>query len=280
MSRSQSTSQLANASKLKVNEVVFNASNSSYTIPTGVTVMEILCVGGGGGGGWGQGGYYSGGGGGAGQVKTQLITLSGDTTLNITVGGGGAGATSNSVNGSNGSASTVVGNTSTTTYVTSAGGGGGGSNGNAGNSGASGGGQGQPGNNASAGGGGGAGGLAFSQTYTYNAAAGAATTYGVTGFPGANYTSAQSTSYGVGGNGIIVWNRALAGGGPGGNTNPPTGWVNGFGAGATVGAPSAGNAATANTGGGGGGASGDVSGAGTGRGGAGGSGLVVIRYVG
>ena len=75
-------------------ETVFTSSNASWTIPAGVTQIWGLVVGsGGGGGGAGTGGNVGGGAGGAGQVKEVWFTISGDTTLNITVPAGGAGGT-------------------------------------------------------------------------------------------------------------------------------------------------------------------------------------------
>jgi hypothetical protein len=247
-------------------EVAFTSSNATYTIPTGVTQIEALVIAGGGGGGGSSSVSNSrGGGGGAGGWLYKLINLSGDTTLNITVGAGGAGGAT-STNGGAGSASSIVGNQSTTTYATTVGGGyGGGSVTNStGSTGGSGGGDGVN-TDAYAGAGGGAtsgGGVTFNGTN--------ATTLGVTGWGGGTQnTNAQ------GGTGIVFWNRALAGGGNAGKASNTTAAQSfGGGLGANAGA---GGAATANTGGGGGGAgTGNPGSAATG--GAGGSGIVVIRY--
>ena len=255
------------ASSGQLQQVVFTSSNASYTIPSGVTQMEILAVGGGGGGGSTNSGVNSAGGcGGAGQVKTQLITISGDTTLNITVGAGGAGGALSNTSGSTGSVSTVVGNTSTTTYVTAAGGGGGGGGGGtSGVTGASSGGFGGSSTSLIAGGGG-MGGPPTSTTNAVNYGT-SPTTLGVTGYPGSSNSGPS-----VGGAGIIVWNRALGGGGG------DAGLGNNFGGGLTGAKNATGVSGTANTGGGGVGAVTTTSSLFSG--GAGGSGLVVIRYVG
>jgi len=265
----------------QLTETAFTSSNASWTIPTGVTGIWALVIGGGGGGG--ASGTASlqnqGGGGGAGQVKEQFFTVSGDTTLNITIGGGGAGGT-NGGKGSNGSTSTIVGNTSATTYVTCAGGGGGGGGTTAnitGNSAASGGGQ---GDDSTRNGGGGGGFMEGATNAAYGVLGGSytsitvgdgalATTAGVTGNPGGLRATANR-----GGRGILIWNRAVAGGGNGGAAG---GIATNFGAGNVGGNDAAGTAATANTGSGGGGGSTNTT---TARnGGAGGSGLVVLRYI-
>jgi hypothetical protein len=260
-------------------EVVFTSSNATYTIPTGVTGILALCVGAGGGGGASSTASVSncGGSGGAGQVRELYFTVSGgDTQLNITVPTGGAGGTAGG-KGSSGSAATIVGVTSGTTYVSAAGGGGGGGGASAnvaGISGASGGGN---GSNSSTNQGGGGGGMVTSATNqalglfgnnTVDMGGGAsATTMGVTGFAGGD----QDSNYG--GAGIIVFGRALAGGG---NNGTGTSLSTSFGA--AVGGTTIGGNATANTGAGGGGAKTSASTANAG--GNGGSGLVVLRFVG
>jgi hypothetical protein len=252
-----------------INEVVFTSTNATYSIPSGVTQIEALVVaGGGGGGGCSAATGAGGGGGGAGGWLYKVIDLSGDTTLNITVGAGGAGGAA-ATNGTAGSTSSIVGNQSSTSYATTVGGGrGGGSTTNTtGGTGGSGGGN-STNNDAysQAGGGAGSGGGA-----TFNGTN--ATIVGVTGWGGGN----QSSGTNQGGNGIVFWNRAIAGGGNGGRANTTTA-AQSFGGG-LGGNGGAGGAATANTGGGGGAAS--TSGGGAGgatAGGAGGSGIVIIRY--
>jgi hypothetical protein len=265
-------------------EVVFTASNATYTIPTGVTGIWALCVGGGGGGGASSTATLnnSGGGGGAGQVLEKFFAITGgDTTLNITVGGGGAGGTAGG-KGSSGSTSSIVGNTSATTYASAAGGGGAGGGAAANTSGvvgASGGGNGSSSAATLACGGGGMGTAAMNSG---NAQGGlfnglpntigggqTATTAGITG-----YDAGSTGSYG--GTGILMWGRALAGGGSGVNTSTVS-LNQSFGAGANTSVPSAGTAATANTGAGGGGAKTNANTALSG--GNGGSGLVVLRFI-
>ena len=267
----------------ELKEVVFTSSNTSYAIPSGVTGIWALVVGGGGGGGssWNNG-NTAGGGGGAGQVLERYFAVSGDTTLNITVGAGGAGGASGA-RGSSGSTSSIVGNTSSTSYASAIGGGGGGgcdSGVTSGLTGASGGGQGGTGGIDSGAGGGfttspsNSGNGQFGGG-TVNSGQSNATTIGTTGYPGSNVGGVAV----YGGLGIRIWGRGLAGGGHGGvnglNANVNT---SSFGVGATTALNTVGSSATANTG----------SGGNSGKsitttfysGGSGGSGLVVLRYVG
>lgn len=268
----------------QLTETVFTSSNASWTIPTGVTQIWALVVGGGGGAGATSTAtaINSAGGGGAGQVKEQLFTVSGDTTLNITVGAGGAGATTQGAKGSSGSASTIVGNTSSTTYVTSAGGGGGGGGAAANISGIAGASSGGTGSTAASQGGGGGGFTGSASSTQYGVQRGSSysmgngtvpTTFGVTGCAGG--TNPQAEYYG--GSGIVIWNRALAGGGHGQNNNGTNTIATNFGAAVGSAVNTAGGNATANTGAGGG-APGTNSTTQY-NGGNGGSGLVVLRYV-
>jgi hypothetical protein len=269
----------------QLKEVVFTSTNASYTIPSGVTGIWALVVGGGGGGGASSSSAAanSAGGGGAGQVLEKYFLISGDTTLNITVGAGGLGATTSGAQGATGSASSIVGNTSATTYATAGGGGGGGGATTlAGLTGASGGGKGQVNTVSNGLGGGGFGTGALSTQYglrngstmssTTNGAA--PTSVGITGNFGGDAAASQ-----WGGEGILIWNRAVAGGGHG---NPSgTGTANiacQFGAGTITAANTNASSATANTGAGGNGAT--TSTTTKYNGGNGGSGLVVLRYVG
>ena len=258
-------------------EEVFTSSNASWTIPAGVTQIWALTIGsGGGGGGCATGGNKGGGAGGAGQVKESWFTISGDTTLNITVpagGAGGVGSGATGPKGSNGSAATIVGNTTSTTYATAAGGGGGGgSSSSAGNNGASGGGNGT-GGASTAGSGGGFGapssdanGFPFAIA-TGLGGGGAATTPSITGFAGGSLTNLFA------GKGVTIWGRNVCAGGQG-STN--SAMANQYGSGA-YNNDANGGAATANTGSGGGGCNSSSLAL---TGGAGGSGLVVLRYVG
>jgi hypothetical protein len=74
--------------------------NQSVSVPTGSNFVEIICIGAGGGGGGGLNSstnpsnytYESGGGGGGGGgISITSVALSGETSLNITVGSGGIG---------------------------------------------------------------------------------------------------------------------------------------------------------------------------------------------
>jgi len=258
---------------------VFTSSNASWTIPAGVTQIWALVVGsGGGGGGCATGGNTGGGGGGAGQVLETWFTISGDTSLNITVpagGAGGVGSGATGSNGSNGSAATIVGNTTSTTYATAAGGGGGAgsSTSNSPNNGASGGGQGSDGATAQ-GGGGGAGapasqttGFPFSLVSTNPGGGGSPTTLTITGFAGGSRSAGN-----VAGMGVNRFGRNLGGGGGGSDASIATS----YGGGTRSNNATGGNGG-ANTGGGGGGTN---SASAAFSGGNGGSGLVILRYVG
>ena len=103
--------------------VLTTASSSPYTVPTGVTDIEVILVGGGGGGGGGQatnGTSSVGGGGGGGAMTIKRIAVSGGSTHTFLVGSGGAGVSNGA--GNPGAATTFEG----TTY--SANGGSGGTN--------------------------------------------------------------------------------------------------------------------------------------------------------
>jgi hypothetical protein len=250
-----------------ITEVVFNSTNASWSIPSGVTQLEaVVIAGGGGGGGNSTANGSGGGGGGAGGWLNKVINLAGDTTLNITIGAGGAGG-ANATGGSAGSASSIVGNQSTTTYATCVGGGfGAGSTTNTTpGTGGSGGGTATSGDSYPEGGGGAgsSGGGRFSGTN--------ATIVGVTGWAGGNAASGPSQ----GGNGIVVWDYALAGGGNGGRANTNTA-AQSFGGGRGGLSGDNATAGTANKGGGGGGGGTYNSTAYPGK--AGGSGVVIIRY--
>jgi hypothetical protein len=257
-------------------QTVFTSSNASWTIPSGVTQIWALVVGsGGGGGGCETGGNVGGGGGGAGQVLETWFTISGDTTLNITVpagGAGGVGSGATGAKGSNGSAATIVGNTSSTTYASAAGGGAGAGSNSATNpnSGASGGGNGSNGSSTQGGGGGMGAPAANVDNFPFNIAsllAGGAspTTSTITGFFGG------SNNRNYAGMGVNRFGRYLGGGGGGSSASIATSYGGG-----AFGDEATGGNGTANTGGGGGGTRGSSAFSG----GTGGSGLVILRYVG
>lgn len=86
-----------NASGLKKYSQIFTSS-TTWTAPTGATLVDVIACGGGGGGGGGaqtstNANYYSlGGGGGGGQVVRGSTAVTPGTTYTVTVGAGGSGA--------------------------------------------------------------------------------------------------------------------------------------------------------------------------------------------
>ena len=108
-------------------EQVFSASGSySYTVPTGVSEIQVEIWGAGGGGGASGNTGTDGGGGGAGGLVTVLIPVTSATSCTGSVGAGGAGGNANGVGGNVGDASSTVCGSTT---VTADGGGGGGAGG-------------------------------------------------------------------------------------------------------------------------------------------------------
>ena len=289
--------------------LIGTVGTSSWTVPKGVTNIEILTVGAGGGGGAGSG-YASGGGGGGGQAQICNATVADLTKLTVDVGAGGAGGTASMTSptpGATGHQSDVkkgatplcialpgkggaAGYFSTTSATSGASGGASGSS-NAGGSGA---------------------GLVSKNpldcpnygTYYYNLGASggggalaAGQAPGGTGLSGAGGTGATPTS------GYYFGNTSSfgGGGGGGGGANCSSTWTGGAGGTGGGGTGATGNAAatagTAQSGGGGGGGGGLYSqnapvivrpktsfvvngsaGAGT-NGAAGGSGFVEIRFL-
>lgn len=116
----------------KLNYVIFYSSGT-YTVPPGVTEVQVLAVGGGGGGGGplANTAEGAGGGGGGAVVLTRTIPVTPSSVLNVTVGAGGAGGTDN--RGTSGGFSTFA------SLVTALGGGSGGGGGSTARPGASGG---------------------------------------------------------------------------------------------------------------------------------------------
>jgi len=265
-------------------------SGTSWTIPAGVTAIQVLTVAGGGGGG-----YQAGGGGGAGGVVyTATYTFSAAEIaaghIHYAIGNGGAGSTAAANKGTSGSSSTF-GDGTATTPITAVGGGGGGSqcteactadNGADGGSGGGGtrntaGSAGSENQNPNQGYNGGAGGNGVDCYGTGGGGGGAGAVgtagincYGGAGGIGADYSAIFSSTFGDpsyrgwvagGGGGGVLWGTKGAGGkGGGGASGEYT--VN-----ATVGGT--------NTGGGGGGGGST----GGGNGATGGSGVIVIRYI-
>jgi hypothetical protein len=98
--------------------MIFKEGTSTFTVPSGGIVCDILIVGGGGGG-------SAGGGGAGGYVYLTNISLSSGTSYTATVGNGGTGATL-STNGNQGGNSSFIGGS--LSYTAFGGGGGGGNN--------------------------------------------------------------------------------------------------------------------------------------------------------
>jgi hypothetical protein len=259
--------------------VKFTAASTtiSWTVPTGVTAVNVLVVGGGGGGG----SRAAGGGGGGGFAETTNYLVTTGNIHTITVGAGGPGAASSSAgNGSAGTASSFLRNAVGLTANGGAGGldhltpglGKGGASGSATGTGAvssnAGGtqlGSGNCAGNWCGGGGGGAGAVG----------AKAVTTGGVGGNGRASSITGTPITYAGGG-----------GGGSGSNSNTPTpggaGGSGGGGAGATSTQfsciPQNGTNGGANLGGGGGGAGYCITPNTQGTGGSGGVGVAIISY--
>ena len=104
-------------------------SSGTFTVPSGVTKMAVLCVGGGGSGGWDSGGSSTGyvtggGGGGGGALAWANINCTAGQTFAVTVGSGGS--TGYNQDGSAGGNSSVVRNSDSLNICTANGGSGGG----------------------------------------------------------------------------------------------------------------------------------------------------------
>jgi hypothetical protein len=243
----------------------FTSGTTTWTVPTGVTSVEVLVVAGGGGG--------SAGGGGAGGLlyeASHAVTPSANLTL--TVGGGGAKGTPTSSNGADGANSVFD-------TITASGGAKGAKQNTDGFSGGSGSGSGSDGTNPRYGGSGivgqgkdGGDDGTIASPYPSGGGGGA----GVAGGDG------SVTKAGNGGNGLeysqfasVGGNPAgwFAGGGGGGMAAPGSGGTGGSGGGGNgVGNTGTANSGVANTGGGGGG------GGSAATAGDGGSGIVIIKY--
>lgn len=179
-------------------------SGGTFTVPTGVTLIFILCVGGGGGGGRGWDTSYPGGGGASGYYGIKIVAVTPGTQYAVTVGAAGAGASYPSGYPGQGGASSVG-------SLISVGGGVGGGNGSNDGTGGYGGVDAYP--------------AASGATYGNNSFGGAANTTGhrpanrgansLTGTGGAYRTSAgpgnAASGYGAGGGGAF----ASYAGGPG-----------------------------------------------------------------
>jgi hypothetical protein len=276
--------------------LAFSATGpNSFTIPAGITSMQILVVAGGGGGG---GGAWGGGGGAGGVVFAPTYSVTSGTTLNLSVGAGGAGGGGDLAPANNRSANGADSWVNTSSSLVAVGGGGGAgyaygsdvslANGAAGGSGGGG----------TEHGSGGTGGTSTQTLPTYatakygnaggNSAAGSGYVAGAGG-GGAGAAGTAMTSSGVGGSGgagtyafaniftaigqFGVSGYIAGGGGGGASTTAGGGGAGGGGAGGgNTNRP--GSAGVANTGSGGGGASYSPASVG----GAGGSGLIIFRF--
>lgn len=255
----------------------------SFTVPSGVTSMEVLVVAGGGGGGQ----VIGGGGGAGGLIYNSSYSVTGGQTLSITVGAGGAGAPANNSSGAypgygtgggtQGGNSSLSGGSGGTLTAT---GGGGGGNYNQTTSGSTSGGS---------GGGAGAGGAATASAGTAgqgNAGGSGATTNNGGGGGGAGGAGISGGSGGTGGAGlsysITGISKVYAAGGGGGLRIQTTGTnVPGAGGSSNVGgsgASSTGGQGTDGTGSGGGGGGWYDSSSTAGGGGRGGHGTVILRW--
>jgi hypothetical protein len=272
---------------------------TSWTVPAGVTSLEVLVVAGGGGGGGGDGGGGMGGGGAGGVVYVPDYRVTPGSSLTVTVGTGGSGGTYPSSQPTNGNNSVFD------SLIAVGGGAGDGTFGNSQNpgddGGSGGGGSGYSGTNQRLNGGlggnpvvgqghrGGLGGNTYDGGGYKGGGGGGAGQRGQDWYEQADFSTASNLSYGLNGGDGVMYDITgtptyYAGGGGGGTIW--SGWAyampggrggaGGGGPGGSVGATSSsqtvGTAGTANTGGGGGAGAYQASGAN------GGSGIVVVRY--
>ena len=78
-----------NSGRFSIKEVQYTA-NGTFTVPTGVTTVEVVAVGGGGGGGGGNR-TAAGGGGGGGQVVRRNVNVTPGLSYSVQIGAGGHG---------------------------------------------------------------------------------------------------------------------------------------------------------------------------------------------
>ena len=250
-------------------------SPGTFSVPSGVTSVDVLVVAGGGGGGVNNGGA----GGAGGLIFRPGFTVTPGGSVSVTIGGGGTGYYSGQPESGSPGQDSVFG---TLTAKGGGGGGGGGptnvgqpggSGGGAGSSGTPGGSATQPGQPGDSGtyGFGNAGGLANDAGGGGGGAGGA----GGNGIPGGGGGAGGiGKAYSISGSSVYY---AGGGGGAGGDAQPWIAGVGGQGGGGN-GAnqqPSGGQNGTANRGGGGGGAENVLNPDGAGDGG---SGIVIVRY--
>ena len=274
------TRQFKITQKAPVVQSFTSTGSTTFSVPTGITAVDVLVVAGGGGGGNSTGHESGGGGGAGGYIYTPGHPVSPGSSVPVTVGAGGPGLpdASYSPPSSFNRAPHKGGNSSFGggTTITATGGGAGGGQYYSGSPGGSGGGQ--SGNynvnsvGSGTGGQGNPGGNGFNN--------GIASCAGGGGGAGASGGNAGSSNAGPGGSGtsssISGSSVTYAGGGGGAAGNDGTGSAGsggsgGGGNGGTNGSPS--SSGTNNRGGGAGGAVGSGAGAGTG-----GSGIVIVSY--
>ena len=210
----------------------------TWTVPAGVTSIQVVATGGGGAGGGGSTNGGTAGNGGNGAVVTATLTVTPGDTINYFVGGGGTGTTYTNVSGSGGgggggggSTNVIDGSDTSTQIIAGAGGGGGG----AGNVGAPGGGGGTAGTGIN--GGNGAAGTSAGGIYTPGAGGaggqGSSGDTGGSGGAGASAKNASSTSAGGSGSGNSPGTGGdpsySGGGGGGGGYGGGSGGANGNG---------------------------------------------------
>ena len=230
-------------------------SSGSFTVPTGVTSINIVAVGAGGGGGGTDNNDETGGGGGGGALAyVNTISTTPGESLTITVGTGGNGGGRGANGGGGGSSSVDRGGTTLVQANGGSGGqhagaGGAGGTVNTGSGGAGGaGGAGSNGNTNDAGGGGGAGG------YSGNGGAGAAFNDGnggdggSGGAAGGGGSGTSNASRGGGGVGILGEGTSGAASADGASGNGGSGGANGVYDGGLYGGGAAGAAGDRQTG--------------------------------
>ena len=83
------------------------AGTTSWTVPPGVTSIDILVIGGGGGGGFGASSYTGGGGAGGGIAAAAGVSVTSGQVFQVTVGAGGTGGSSSSTDATDGGASSL-----------------------------------------------------------------------------------------------------------------------------------------------------------------------------
>ena len=87
--------------------ITFTPPSGTWTVPAGVTSVDVVVIGGGGGGNSVSTGSAPGGGGGGGaEIKAQTVVVTPLSTVNVFVGGGGGGGVESSLTGRAGQSST------------------------------------------------------------------------------------------------------------------------------------------------------------------------------